>query len=106
MIEVSDSESSHLRLGHLVSSLRGRDAGRLGIVIKEVDERFVLVADGDKRKFDKPKKKNVLHLEWLNHYFLEVVEAMEQQGRVSNAKLRYLIQSYQSDPPEVQRKGE
>ena len=51
------------QLGQIVKVLRGKDAGQYAVVIGIVDERFVWIADGDKRQFDQPKKKNVLHLQ-------------------------------------------
>ncbi len=48
--------------GRIVRSLAGRDQGRLFVVIREVDEDFVLIADGDLRSMAKPKKKRRKHL--------------------------------------------
>lgn len=106
VIEVSDSESSHSKLGRVVISLRGRDSGKLGVVVGQINDKFVLIADGDKRKFDKPKKKNVLHLEWTDMTFEEVVQDLRENGRVTNAKLRHLIQRCRDEFAEVQEKGE
>jgi large subunit ribosomal protein L14e len=51
-----------LRLGQLVSSKIGRDCNRSYLVIKKLDDRFVLLADGHRRKVLNPKKKNLRHL--------------------------------------------
>ena len=51
------------QLGQIVKVLRGRDQGKFAIIVGIVDSRFVLIADGDKRKFDQPKKKNLIHLQ-------------------------------------------
>ena len=48
--------------GCVVRSLAGRDEGRLFLVIRELDEDFVLVADGGLRGMDRPKKKRRKHL--------------------------------------------
>ena len=48
-----------------------------------------MMADGDKRRFDQPKKKNVLHLEMQPVVSHEVMDSMRETGRVTNAKLRY-----------------
>lgn len=96
------------QLGQLVRNLRGRDAGKHAVVIGIEDERFVLIADGDKRKFDQPKKKNVLHLELLSHISPEVSDSIRETGRVTNGKLRYAIAKYVESQPseEAQEKGE
>ncbi|WP_373231671.1 hypothetical protein [Cohnella sp.] len=80
-----------LEPGDIVRSRRGRDEGQLVIVIALVDERFALVADGDKRRFDRPKRKNVLHLEPIGTRSEEVANSLRDTGRVTNAKLRYAI---------------
>ncbi|MFC5401804.1 hypothetical protein [Cohnella soli] len=80
-----------LEPGDIVRSRRGRDEGQLAIVVALVDERFALVADGDKRRFDRPKRKNVLHLESLGERSDEVANSLRDTGRVTNAKLRYAI---------------
>ncbi|WP_090583303.1 KOW domain-containing RNA-binding protein [Paenibacillus sp. OV219] len=79
-------------IGRLVKVLRGKDAGTYAVIIQIVDERFVLVADGDKRRFDQSKKKNVLHLLMQPVVSSEVADSMRETGRVTNAKLRYAIQ--------------
>jgi len=77
--------------GDIVRSRRGRDEGELAIVIALIEERFALVADGDKRRFDRPKRKNVLHLESIGMRSEEVANSLQETGRVTNAKLRHAI---------------
>ena len=48
--------------GRVVLSTQGRDEGRYFIILKVIDEEFVLMADGLTRKIDHPKKKKVKHL--------------------------------------------
>jgi large subunit ribosomal protein L14e len=80
-----------LEPGDIVRSRRGKDEGQLVIVIALVEERFALVADGDKRRFDRPKRKNVLHLEPIGTRSEEVANSLRDTGRVTNAKLRFAI---------------
>lgn len=79
-------------IGRLVKVLRGKDAGSYAVIVQVLDERFVLVADGDKRRFDQSKKKNVLHLLMQPVVSSEVADSMRETGRVTNAKMRYAIQ--------------
>ncbi|WP_236692901.1 KOW domain-containing RNA-binding protein [Aneurinibacillus tyrosinisolvens] len=81
-------------IGQFVRMKQGRDAGKMGIIISLLDARYVMIADGDKRKFDRPKKKNILHLEPLNYFSDEVQQSLNETGRVSNAKLRYALNKY------------
>lgn len=88
------------QIGQIAFVLRGKDEGGYAVIIGIVDERFVLIADGDKKRFDRPKKKNIAHLELQTVINTEVVNSMNETGRVTNAKLRYAIQKF------VQAKGE
>ncbi|GFN33441.1 ribosomal protein L14E (/ type) [Paenibacillus curdlanolyticus] len=88
------------QIGQIVFVLRGKDEGGYAVIIGIVDDRFVLIADGDKKRFDRPKKKNIAHLELQPVVSNEVVNSMRETGRVTNAKLRYAIEKF------VQAKGE
>ncbi|MBW7477502.1 KOW domain-containing RNA-binding protein [Paenibacillus oenotherae] len=81
-------------IGRIVKVVRGKDEGGYAVIIGIVDERFVLIADGDKRRFDQPKKKNVLHLLMQPVVSHEVTDSMRESGRVTNAKLRFVIQKF------------
>ncbi|RJQ07290.1 MAG: RNA-binding protein [Bacillota bacterium] len=52
-----------LRVGQLVRSKAGRDAGLYFLIVGIKDSRFVAVADGKVRRVSHPKLKNVRHLE-------------------------------------------
>jgi len=82
------------QIGQFVKVLRGKDENSYAVIIKIVDERFVLIVDGKKRRFDQAKKKNVLHLELQPAISQEVTSSLLETGRVTNAKLRYVIQKY------------
>ncbi len=58
-----------LNVGRVAVSLAGRDEGRPMVVVAEIDEDFVLVADGDLRKLAKPKKKRRKHLKATKDQF-------------------------------------
>ncbi|MEB3103469.1 KOW motif-containing protein [Ferviditalea candida] len=95
------------QLGQFVKILRGRDAGKYAVVVKVLDQRFVLVADGDKRKFDQSKKKNLLHLQLLDSISREVAESLQETGRVTNGKLRFALGKFlESVQTDAHEKGE
>ena len=48
--------------GRVVISTQGHDAGRWYAVVSVLDDRSVLLCDGNTRKLAKPKKKQVKHL--------------------------------------------
>ena len=49
--------------GCVVIAKAGRDKGKAFAVIKVLDSRTVLIADGKRRPLERPKRKNVLHLQ-------------------------------------------
>ena len=51
--------------GMLVYSLRGRDAGRVYVIIRR-DKQFVTASDGTQHPIAAPKRKNIKHLQLIN----------------------------------------
>lgn len=52
-----------MEVGRLVLSTQGRDCGRYFIVCQVEDADFVRIVDGKLHKLDRPKLKNVKHLQ-------------------------------------------
>ena len=46
----------------MVISKSGRDQGKSFVVVKVINDRYVSISDGDLRKIENSKKKNVRHL--------------------------------------------
>lgn len=102
---MSDPESSP-RIGQFVLIKKGREAGQFAVVIKILDDRFVLIADGEKRKFHSPKKKNIHHLEFFDCVSPEVQNSILETGRVTNGKLRYALSRFVNEQVTDLKKGE
>mgnify|MGYP001217572561 CR=1 FL=1 len=98
-------EAKRPQIGQIVKMTRGRDEGKYAIVIA-VEDRFAYVVDGDKRKFEKPKKKNVLHLDLQDEIASEVVDSMLETGRVTNGKIRFALNRFLAGKNETLEKGE
>lgn len=49
--------------GSVVIAKAGRDKGRAFVVTDMIDARTVLIADGKSRPLERPKRKNVIHLQ-------------------------------------------
>jgi len=95
------------QLGQIVKVLRGKDPGEYAVVIGIVDTRFVWLADGDKRKFDQPKKKNLTHLQLQETISSEVESSIKETGRVTNGKLRHALAKFvEQTQVEAHEKGE
>lgn len=82
-------------IGRIVEVIRGRDKGLYAVVVGHESDRFVYIADGDKRKADRPKKKNAMHVKRTSEIAQEIADMVAQGGKVTNAKLRYAIRQYQ-----------
>ncbi len=90
-------DTNQIRLGQLVTSIAGRDKGRQLIVVEIVDELHVAVADGDLRRIAKPKIKKIKHLNASKKVFLEVETAIDNDQKLTDEKLRKLLEIYLKD---------
>ncbi|MFI3174635.1 MAG: RNA-binding protein [Bacillota bacterium] len=82
-----------VEVGQLVYPKCGRDQG-CDMVIVQVSEPYVFLADGKKRKLDKPKKKKKIHLQ-TTHYVDEALGKKLSEGAyVLDADLRKMIKQY------------
>lgn len=94
------------KIGQIVRVTHGREQSQVAIIIKIIDDRYVLLADGDKRKYDRPKKKNVNHFEGTPFISKEVRESLLETGRVSNGKLRFAVAKYEREVVTELEKGD
>ncbi|SFB34300.1 hypothetical protein SAMN04488072_11755 [Lentibacillus halodurans] len=85
------------RIGQVVRILQGREAGQYAVVLKLIDNRYVLLADGEKRKYDRPKKKNLHHIEVMDYISPEVQNSLLETGRVTNGKLRFAVTKFMNE---------
>lgn len=105
---MNESESSPRspRIGQVVRIVQGREADQFAIVIQVLDDRFVLLADGEKRKYDRPKKKNLHHIELVDYISPEVQSSLLETGRVTNGKLRFAISKFVNEVLTDLKKGD
>ena len=75
-------------IGSVVRSRAGRDSGRDFLVIGILDEEYVLLADGDLRKAEKPKKKKIKHLAATGRTIMQAEETARNGGTFNNAQIR------------------
>lgn len=85
------------RDGNIVLSKAGRDKGNYFVVLKVVDENFVLIADGDIRKVDNPKLKKCKHLENTGKTSEKVLEKLKEGIRVTNPDLLKELTEYKTN---------
>ncbi|CDQ41399.1 MULTISPECIES: KOW domain-containing RNA-binding protein [Virgibacillus] len=93
-------------IGQVVRIMQGREAGQYAVVIKFIDDKYVLLADGEKRKYDRPKKKNMHHIELMDYVSPEVQNSLLETGRVTNGKLRFAIAKFVNEVVTDLKKGD
>lgn len=94
------------QIGQIVQITHGREQDKIAVIIDIIDDRYVLLADGDKRKYDRPKKKNIHHFKGTTYISREVRESLMETGRVSNGKLRFAVAKYRSEVVTDSEKGD
>ncbi len=97
---------SYPQIGQVVEILQGREAGQYAIVLNIVDDRFALLADGEKRKYDRPKRKNLNHVAPMDFISPEVQNSLLETGRVTNGKLRFAISKFVNEVVTDLKKGD
>ncbi|NLC77816.1 MAG: RNA-binding protein [Clostridia bacterium] len=83
-----------LEPGQLVLSTAGRDQGRAYLVLgldEALHGTFVYVADGKYRKLDRPKRKNIKHLQATKLKDREISNRLKAGIAVSNAELKKAV---------------
>ena len=75
-------------IGRVVQSTQGRDRGRLFIVVSIVSDEFVLMADGELRKTERPKRKKIKHLHAKPVFFPEIANKLLENIAVTDSELR------------------
>ena len=77
-----------IEVGRVVISKAGRDRGRAFLVVGEVDDDFVMVANGALRKMDPQKKKRRKHLKPTGRRCEAFCSRIAEGGAVQDHELR------------------
>jgi ribosomal protein L14E/L6E/L27E len=77
-----------VEVGSVVTSRAGRDAGRPFLVIRELDQEYVLIADGGLRTMDRPKKKKRRHLKATGRKNEELRNKLMGGEQISDEEIR------------------
>lgn len=87
-------KSNKVNIGQVVKSMAGRDKGRVFLVYEVVDDKNVLIVDGDLRKLDNPKKKRLKHLSIYNTVIPELKYKKDNNLSINNAYIRKLLEPF------------
>ncbi|GAA0697514.1 KOW domain-containing RNA-binding protein [Paraclostridium ghonii] len=80
--------SNNISIGQVIKNTSGRDAGRLFFIVKVIDDEYVFISDGKRRKLEKPKLKKVKHLKKYDIINCKVKNKIELNEPISDAFLR------------------
>lgn len=80
-----------INIGQIVLSKAGRDKGKKMIVVSIFNESYVLIADGELRKIEKPKKKKIKHIAITEEIKEEIVEKILGNIRVLNSDIKKVL---------------
>ncbi|MDO4539913.1 MAG: KOW domain-containing RNA-binding protein [Syntrophomonadaceae bacterium] len=84
-------------LGRIVYSRKGRDRGKAMIVLEMVNEQYVLVADGELRRVENPKLKNLKHLKISDLTDEETVQVLKTGAYPGNHIIRRNLKELSAD---------
>ena len=79
---------SQIEKGCIVRSKSGRDSGRLFVVLETSSNEAVIV-DGQLRRIEKPKRKNIKHLDFVSDGKISRIYQKVKDGqRLENAEIK------------------
>lgn len=82
-----------IEVGSIVYSIRGRDSGRFYIVVEVVDDKFIKIADGELRRIDKPKLKQIKHVKTDGSSIPKLAEKLKEGKKIFDAEIRSSLRS-------------
>lgn len=90
-----------LSAGDIVYSKAGRDKDKTFIVLEVLDENFALIADGELRRVQKPKKKKIKHLKKTNITAPLIKSKLLNELKVTNTDLRRILAELENEQEET-----
>ncbi len=72
---------------NIVKSTAGRDEGDLFFVL-DIQEEFLLLADGKRRRVENPKRKKCKHVAYVGESHSVVAEKIRSSEKITNSELR------------------
>jgi hypothetical protein len=81
-------------IGQLAVSQCGRDRGEPYLVLEIIDEAFVYLVNGDKRRIENPKRKNIKHLRFYPAVAEHLAQQWEAGQQVGNVEVRRVIAEF------------
>ena len=79
----------NLQIGDVVTATAGKEKNQIFVVVS-LDEKFCYIADGDRLKISKPKKKSLKHVQKALKTGFDTVELQSGQEKVNAAVRKFL----------------
>ena len=86
----------YIEVGRVCISRAGHDKGALYMICRVLDDRYVLVCDGKRRKLDSPKKKQVKHLKLTGQLAHTVAEKLRSEKKAYDFEIAGALEHYAS----------
>ena len=84
-------------LGRVVYSKTGRDRGHVFVIIRVLDNDFVMVADGKLRTVAKPKKKRNKHLKYTEYVLEDIKRLLETGRKILDSDIRKALEGFSTE---------
>ena len=78
--------------GRVVESTQGRDKGNCFLILEQVSEDIVMIADGTHHKLENPKKKKTKHLR-AKPVLLDLKRLRPEGGKLQDSDLRRALEA-------------
>lgn len=82
-------------VGSVVISKAGRDKGDWFVVLG-LEGDYAMLANGNLRKVDKPKKKKLKHLQKTNYVSDKISEEMKNVGKITDSAVRKVLAEFKN----------
>ncbi|NLZ48266.1 MAG: hypothetical protein GX895_05650 [Clostridiales bacterium] len=90
IIEVKSLQNNDL-IGKVVLSKAGRDKDHLYVVIDVLNDKYVLLSNGNTKTVQMPKRKSLKHLRVLNNVDDEIKESIISKDRGTDLKIKRFL---------------
>ncbi len=81
--------------GYLATSKCGHDKGRTYVVVAETEDS-VFLADGVHRTKDRPKRKNIRHIQPVCHLPAEAAELLKDMSAITDLEIKRVLKIYKA----------
>ena len=78
-------------IGKVVLSKAGRDMDHLYVVVRQIDNDYVLLANGDTKSIDMPKKKKIKHLIILEDIDEELLSLIKSCDKSTDLNIKRFL---------------